>query len=169
MIRNTHRRVLPVPADRVGALLEQVAEPGNPLWPSENWPPLVLGRPLGVGADGGHGSIRYSCTAYQPGKLVEFTFPPGPLEGTHTFEILERGSNECELRHSAAATTSGISGFLAWYCAIQWMHNALLEDLLDNAAIAVGHPPARPARWSPWVRLLRAAFGRGLSRAPANA
>lgn len=161
MIRNIHHRVLPVPASEVGPLLDRIAEPGNALWPGDSWPPMVLDRPLGVGADGGHGMVRYTCTAYQPGVLVEFTFAPSFLvNGKHVLEIVDLGENSCELRHLAICTPNGVRGWLLWHFVIHWMHNALLGDLLDRAAVAVGHPPARPARWSPWVRLMRRALGR---------
>jgi hypothetical protein len=45
----------------------------------------------------------------------------------------------------------------------RWLHDAYLEDLLDRAGDAPGHPPARRTPWSPWVRLLR----RLARRAPA--
>ena len=44
---------------------------------------------------------------------------------------------------------------LLWPLGVRWIHDAVLEDLLDRAEAAVGAGPARPARWSPWVRLLR--------------
>ncbi|KAA2258669.1 SRPBCC family protein [Solihabitans fulvus] len=168
MIRNVHERALPVPAERVGELLDRIAEPGNSLWPGQNWPPLVLDRPLAVGAIGGHGPIRYSCTAYRPGRLAEFTFEPAKLRGTHTLEVLDGASpGTCVVRHTVVGTPVG-SGRVAWPLAIRWMHDALIEDLLDLAAVAVGHPPARPARWSPWVRLVRAGLGRPPEAVAAN-
>jgi hypothetical protein len=44
---------------------------------------------------------------------------------------------------------------VAWPVAIRWLHDAVLEDLLDRAELAVTGTVARPAVWSPWVRLLR--------------
>jgi hypothetical protein len=43
-----------------------------------------------------------------------------------------------------------------------WPHNrwpAMREDLLDRAELAVTGVVASPARWSPWVRLLRGGPG----------
>ena len=161
MVRNVHERVLPVSPEQVGPLIDQVAEPGNPLWPADHWPPLELDRPLGVGADGGHGPIRYTCTGYQPGRRAEFTFAPGRLiHGTHTFEVLPgpfQGSTL--LRHDLTGRFTPW-GALVWSIGIRWLHDALLAELLDRAATAVGHPPAHPARWSWWVRLLRRVMGR---------
>jgi hypothetical protein len=151
MIRNVHEREYPVDPARLGELLDQVAGPGSPLWPVDKWPPMILDRPLSVGADGGHGPIRYRCTAYVPGRRAEFTFAPGFIAaGTHTFEVLDRGA----LRHTMIVRLRG-AGRLLWPLAIRWLHDACLEDLLDHAADSLGHAPATPARHSPLVRLLR--------------
>ncbi|MFT7838238.1 hypothetical protein Q5530_19050 [Saccharothrix sp. BKS2] len=49
---------------------------------------------------------------------------------------------------------------LTWPLAIRPPHDALIEDLPDNAARAADHPHAHPNRWSPRVRLPRAAAKR---------
>ncbi|QFZ22568.1 hypothetical protein [Saccharothrix syringae] len=148
MIKNVHTRHVPDP----GALVDRVVE----LWPA-HWPPLVLDRPLTTGATGGHGFVRYRCTEHVPGRRAVFTFAPGVgITGTHTFEAVPEG-----LRHTIVGHTYGWAR-LGWPLAIRWLHDALLEDLLDNAARAAGHPPVHPNRWSPWVRLLRAAAKRSV-------
>lgn len=43
------------------------------------------------------------------------------------------------------------------------LSDALVEDALTNAQIALGEPPT-PVPWSPWVRLLRRVVGRRPSR-----
>ncbi|GAA1271491.1 SRPBCC family protein [Saccharothrix xinjiangensis] len=143
MIRNVHTRHIP----NAGHLVDRITE----LWPSPPWPALVLDRPLGRGATGGHAFIRYRCTSYVPGQRIEFTFDPSiGLIGAHTFEAVPGG-----LRHTIVGSTRGWAR-LTWPLAIRHLHDALVEDLLDNAARAAGHPPLHPNRWSPWVRLLRA-------------
>lgn len=143
MIRNVHERVLAADA---GPLIDRIQE----VWPTSKWPPIVLDRPLGVGADGGHGPIRYRCTAYEPGRMVEFTFSPAMgMNGTHRLEADGNVLRHTLIGHPAFATR------IRWAVAIRWLHDACLEDLLDNAETALGTPPAKPARWSPWVRLLR--------------
>ena len=147
MIHNVHERTYPVDPARLGDLLDRVAEPHSPLWP-RRWPPMVLDRPLAVGAVGGHGPIRYHCTAYSPGHLVEFTFTR-LVTGTHTLEV-----DGPTVRHTIHARPHGM-GHLLWPLAFRWLHDACLEDLLDHAADSLGHPPAHRNRWSPYVRLLR--------------
>ena len=164
MIRNVHQREFRATEEQLGALLDQVAEPGGP-WPSR-WPPLVLDRPLGVGADGGHGPIRYQVVDYQPGRRAVFRFQePTDLDGTHTFEVLPGARpGTAVLRHELIGRPSGL-GLLSWTLLIRRLHDALLEDLLDRAGRTVGDPPARPARWSVLVRMTRWLLG---LRANAN-
>ncbi|PWW62586.1 hypothetical protein [Actinokineospora spheciospongiae] len=157
MIHNRHERVLP--ADP-GPLLDAIAEPEGPLWPHHRWPALRLDRPLGPGARGGHGPVRYTCTAHEPGRLVEFTFDPGiGLRGTHTFTARPGRV----LRHDLRARPTG-AGHLTWPLAIRWLHDALIKDLLDRAATALGDPPPRPAPHSRYVRVLRAVADDGKRR-----
>jgi hypothetical protein len=149
MIHNVHERTYPVSPARLGELLDNPTGSDSPLWPVDRWPPMILDRPLGVGATGGHGPIRYRCTAYEPGRRAEFTFMIPIVTGTHTLEV--DGST---LRHTIHARPRGL-GHVVWPLFIRWLHDACLEDLLDHAAVSLGHPPAHPNRWSPYVRLLR--------------
>lgn len=139
MIKNVHERVLPGPA---GFAVDRIQE----LWPPA-WGAMEFDRPLDVGADGGHGPIRYRCTAYEPGHRVEFAFTR--LTGTH--ELVADGNT---LRHTLIGDFS-LKDRLRWAFVIRWLHDACLEDVLDAAETAAGRPPKRPARWSPWVRLVR--------------
>ncbi|WP_344881650.1 hypothetical protein, partial [Allokutzneria multivorans] len=159
MIHNVHERDLPVDTSVAGALLENLLDPETTVWPVERWEMIEMDRPLGVGARGGHGPIRYDCTAHEPGRLVEFTFSPKlTLKGTHTLEVLPGPRpGTSVMRHTIAGRTEGTMRLL-WPLVIRWLHDALLEDLLDRAAVAVGHPPARPARWPLWTRLCYSLF-----------
>lgn len=158
MIRNVHERGLRVPVERAGVLLDALGGPDDRLWPAPAWPRLRLDRPVQEGASGGHGPIRYAVEARSPGRLVRFRFAQDlGLEGTHTFVVLPVGDGSV-LRHELEARARGRMR-LAWPLAVRWLHDALLEDLLDRAQAEVGSPPARPAQWSVWVRLLRTAYG----------
>ena len=155
MISNVHQRLLPGTMAEAGRLIDEVAEPGNALWPSPPWPAMVLDRPLAPGADGGHGPIRYRCRHHEPGRRVEFEFrPPTPVRGTHAVELIERPEGVL-LQHTLIAQPVGIAGWLAWTFVFRALHDAFMEDLLDRAETALGRPPRRPAQWSGYVRLLR--------------
>ncbi|MQM25576.1 DUF2867 domain-containing protein [Glycomyces sp. NEAU-7082] len=155
-VENTHSRRIDAPASAVGALIDGLAGPGDRLWPTPAWWPLLLDRPLGVGADGGHASIRYRVDEYEPGRRVRFAFGPGSgLAGFHEFSVTPDGPDACMLAHDMGGRTEG-TAIVLWPLAIRWLHDALIEDLLDNAERAATGSVRRPAKRSPWVRLLRA-------------
>ncbi|HYH30962.1 MAG TPA: DUF2867 domain-containing protein [Pseudonocardia sp.] len=156
MVRNVHERLVAAPIERVGPLLDRLGGPDDMLWPTPAWEPMVLDRPVAVGAAGGHGSIRYRVTAHEPGRRVEVAFEPGQgLDGWLTFSAEPAGPGQTLLRQEAEARLGGVMR-LAWPVAVRWAHDCVLEELFDNAERAVGREPARPFRRSPWVRLLRA-------------
>lgn len=155
-ITNTHQRRLPVSAAAVGALLDQLASPDDPLWPSPTWLPIRFDRPLAVGADGGHGPIRYAVTRYETGHLVEGSFGPGiGLVGTHTFEVRELTPSSCVLEHRLVARPVGTMRLL-WPTVVRACHDTLIEHLLDNAERAVGCAVPTPVAY-PWIAWLSAA------------
>ena len=152
-ILNVHERVLPVPAGVAGALLDRLAAPDDPLWPSPPWPPLRFDRPLGPGAAGGHGPIRYRVTRYEPGRLLECAFDPATgCHGTHVFEVEPLGAGRCVLRHRLTARATGAMRLL-WPLAIRVCHDTLLEHLLDNAERATTGAVRAPARYPLRARL----------------
>lgn len=155
MVRNVHERIVPAPIERVGPLLDRIGGPHDVLWPSPGWQPMVLDGPPGVGTAGGHGEIRYRVTGYVPGRRIEFAFAPETgLLGRHTFTAEPAGPDRTLLRHVIDGRLAGLAR-LTWPLAIRWAHDAVLEELFDNAERAVGAEPERPARRSAWVRLLR--------------
>jgi hypothetical protein len=157
MIRNIHERVMHAPPTEVGTLIDGLASEHDRLWPSDRWPAIRLDRPLGVSASGGHGFIRYSVSDYEPGRRVEFRFDPRTgLAGRHWFEVGSR-EGRTTLRHTLEAAPRGRTR-IAWPLIYQWLHDALIEDALDRAEMATAGRPVRARRWSPWVRLLRAAL-----------
>jgi hypothetical protein len=127
---------------------------------------MVLEAPLAVWVRGRHGPIRYQVTRYVPGRSVEFTFDEGVgLRGTHRFEVVPRDQQSCLVRHVVEGRTAGRMR-LVWPLAMRWLHDAVVEDLLDRVAIDAGHPPTRPAQWSWWVRRIRRARHPQVSAVP---
>lgn len=116
-------------------------------------------RPLGVGASGGHGFIRYTVEAYEPGRSITFRFTgPKGLSGTHAFDVREdEGGSVLTHTIEGAITTAFVP---KWFLAIQPLHDALIEDALDNAERVLTGTVVAPARWSQWTRVLRWVFRR---------
>jgi len=166
--RSVHRRRFDAPLERLGALLDTLSTTDDRLWPRDQWPAQRLDRGLEVGSRGGHGPIRYTVSAYVPGRHVryEFTRPRG-FDGWHAFDIEPRDGG-AELRHTIEMRIRGLAR-LTWPLIFRPLHDALLEDLLDRAALELGQAP-RGCPWSSWVRVLRAVLRprrpSGIRRAP---
>jgi hypothetical protein len=163
-IVNVHERILPATVDQVGALVDGFAGPHDQLWPEDLWPglPLRFDRPLGVGASGGHGSIRYRVEEYVPGRRVVFRFSEKVgLDGTHRLEV-DDSQGVTELRHVLEGRPKSTVVALTWLLITRPLHDAILEDLLDRAELAVTGRVLRPAHWSWHVRLLRRLLARRL-------
>ncbi|MFI5980114.1 SRPBCC family protein [Streptomyces sp. NPDC051555] len=156
-VYNVHERLLAAEGSDVGALVDSLSGgAADRLWPHPNWPAMEFDRPLAVGATGGHGPVRYTVTAYVPGTWVRFAFSgPRGFDGFHEFAVLPVDGGRTVLRHTLAMRVSGPAR-LTWPAAYRWMHDACLEDGLDRAELACTGTVARPARWTRYVRLLRA-------------
>jgi hypothetical protein len=162
-ILNVHERELQAPPGQVGALIDSLASREDALWPRHSWPRMEFDRPLGVGATGGHGPIRYFIEEYMPGQSIKFRFTgPKGFNGFHRYEIVSTDGRSVILRHTLKMTTHG-PAILSWPIAFRLMHDALLEDSLATAQASLGQPPRMQA-WSPWVRFLRWATSGGKAR-----
>jgi hypothetical protein len=155
MVINIHEREYDADASTVGALLDSLGSPEDFMWPGDRWPPMRFDRPLGVGAQGRHGMIRYYVESYVPGQKIIFrlTAPKG-FNGTHWFEVEVVEPGRTRLRHTLEVRLSGTAR-LTWPFVIRWLHDALLEDLLDRAGIAVKDSKCRIRALPLHVRFLR--------------
>jgi len=153
-VLNIHRRLVRGSRRDLGALIDSLGSPADRLWPRRNWPRLVLDRPLAVGAVGGHGPIGYVVDAYAPGNSVRcrFTAPKG-FHGWHGFAVLDAAAGFCTLEHRLEMTTQGLAR-LSWPLLYGRLHDALIEDALSQAQVALGHEPDAVA-WTAVVRVLR--------------
>lgn len=157
-IVNRHSRIIARPKDALVELFSKLATPDDPIWPKEKWPAIRFKEGLKIGANGGHGPIRYQVIAHDPSGMVTFQFQqPKGFEGVHQFEILEISPDRTELRHTISMQTT-LKGTFLWYVAIRWLHDALLEDALDkveNNLLGTN----RRTEWSLWVKILRKILG----------
>jgi hypothetical protein len=156
-IESLHERSFKTKADAVGNLLDTLSGPQDRLWPRETWPPMLFDRKLTPGARGGHGVVRYRVEEYAPGRRAIFHFDgtglTADLDGRHYFEVIPRNGHVI-LRHVIDAE-GDFKAWLKWKAVIEPLHDALLEDSLDRAELALNGSVARPARWSPRVKILR--------------
>jgi hypothetical protein len=154
-VRNVHERRFTLPSATVGALIDSLASRDDRLWPAKKWPPMRFDRALAVGATGGHGPVRYSVEEYRPGLSIVFRFSaPRGFNGTHRFEVVQR-QGQTVLRHAIEMNATG-PALLTWPIAIRSLHDAAIEDCFDQAAVSLNEDLPNPARWSIYVRLLRA-------------
>ncbi|MEZ4237083.1 MAG: hypothetical protein R3F59_13200 [Myxococcota bacterium] len=94
---------------------------------------------------------------YAPGRRVVYRFTrPAGYDGGHRIDVHDTPEGT-RLEHRLEMRARGWAR-LTWPLVYRPLHDALLEDALDQAEAAVTGQPMRPRRWSPWVRALRAAF-----------
>lgn len=165
-VLNVHERSLACAGHRLGELLDRIVDLDEGLWPSATWPPMRLNGPLGVGARGGHGPIRYEVTQYVRGQWVRFQFAaPTGFHGFHEFEVESLDNERAIVRNTLAMRLTGTAR-LTWPLVFRPLHDALIEDGLDQAErLATG--ASTDSRWSPYVHLLRSVIRR-LPGSPAN-
>jgi hypothetical protein len=172
-IRNIHMREIEAPAAVVGEILDSVGSADDRLWATDIWvaEPVVFDRPLGVGAEGGHGSIRYAVLEYEPCRRIVFGFAPdGGLSGTHGFELEPLERDRCRLTHFLDAETSRwmrplVPVLIGW-------HDAMVETAFDRAELEATGSLERRTRIPRWLRVLNGAeiaLGRALGRVPPKA
>ena len=150
---NIHQRLLHATPERAGALIDTLASPCDALWPGRAWPRMKFDRPLGVGAAGGHGPIRYFVEAYLPGHCIRFRFTgPRGFDGWHGFEVLEATSVHCVLEHRIEMKVHGLA-LLTWPLAFRYLHDTCVEDALSQAQASLGNQRT-PVPWTSRVRLL---------------
>lgn len=155
LVRNVHERVFRGPQHQVGALIDSLGSERDRLWPDESWPALRLDAGPQVASRGGHGPVRYVVEAYEPARAVVFRFTePKGFRGTHSFRVRPVGGGLAALRHELEMEAAG-PAFFTWPLFFRPLHDALLEDLLDKAELALlGRVQARQ-QWSAYVRVLR--------------
>lgn len=153
MLHNVHEREMAASAQDVGSLLADLGRPGDRIWPGAVWMPMVLDRPLAVGASGGHGPIRYRVTEFEPGWRVRCVFDPAcGLDGYHELSVETVSAARCRVRHVLRCRASGRMRPLVPLL-VEPVHDALVEDLFDSLERAATGSVPSPAKW-PWrVRL----------------
>lgn len=151
-VRDVHTRTFPAPARTVGALIDRLGDPDDPIFPTPAWSPMRFDRPLSVGADGGHGPVRYRVTAHHPGRHIRFDFTDG-TDGFHEITVHPLGPDRCRVEHLLAAEMRG-ARLLLWYAAVRAAHRTVVEEVLDNIERIVTGTVRAPVRTPRRARLL---------------
>ncbi|TXC94154.1 DUF2867 domain-containing protein [Streptomyces sp. ISID311] len=155
-VRDTAARTIAAPARTVGALLDRLGGDHDPLFPAPVWPPMRFDRPLGAGADGGHGFVRYRVAAYEPGRRIRFDFTGGPT-GWHEVTVRPEGPDSCRVEHVLESRLPPVER-LKWALAVRAVHRTVVAELFDNleraAAGRVVPATRRPLRVRLFHRLL---------------
>jgi hypothetical protein len=156
-VLNVHQRLFPADLAQVGALIDSLSSKDDRLWPHESWPRMKFDRVLSVGADGGHGPVRYEVESYEPGRAIFFRFKaPAGFIGTHGY-FVDEDARGVRLQHVLEMETRGPALF-SWPLVFRRLHDALIEDSLDKAERTLTGTTRRPASWSIAVRAFRSAF-----------
>lgn len=154
-IRNRHSRSLSASVDSVGALLDSLSSSEDRLWPRHHWPPMILQDGLAPGSSGGHGPVRYVVQRHVPSRQVVFRLiRPKQWSGTHAFSVEPNAGGGTLLSHVLEMEATG-SGLLLWIAVLRPLHDALIEDALERAAVELGESAGKPPSWSVRVRTLR--------------
>ena len=135
-------------------MLRTLSSKKDMVWPNDNWPAMKFKGGIKVGAEGGHGPIRYSVEVYDPNSKIQFRFSrPFGFHGIHKFEVKELSERETEVTHFIDMNTD-LRGTFTWFFAVKSLHNALVEDGLDKLE---NHFSAeeKSTKWNLWVRILR--------------
>lgn len=158
MVRNMHEHRFAASPAAVGKLIDSLAGKEDCLWPKQAWPPMRFDRPLGVGADGGHGPIGYIVEAYRPGSAIRFRFTrPAGFIGYHEYSVVSH-ANRAILRHFLEMRLKG-GALCSWPLLFRPLHDALIEDSLDRAEWELTGAIRRKALWTARVRFLRSVIG----------
>lgn len=151
---NTHTRVIAKDITFVAPLLKTLATKNDKIWPAEHWPAMRFKEGLQIGAQGGHGPIKYTVTKLEPNKIIEFTFnrPPG-FDGVHWIEIKPTGDDVTQIKHCIDIDTSGLAT-LKWIFLIRPLHDALIEDAFDKIENQFSSEQ-NTTPWNTYVKFLR--------------
>ncbi|MEM7711988.1 MAG: hypothetical protein AAF349_00090 [Cyanobacteria bacterium P01_A01_bin.68] len=153
-VLNVHKRIINQPKQKVVDLVSTLSKENDSIWLKNRWPKMKFQGGIQVGANGGHGPIRYSVEKYDPGEIIQFRFSkPSGFHGIHKFEISKIDYGKTAIIHTIEMKTVG-KGTLFWALGIRSLHNALIEDAFDQLENHfLEHKKSTP--WNLWVQILR--------------
>lgn len=154
-VYSLHARDIAAPTATLGGIIDTLGGADDRLWAKDIWvaEQVQFDRPLGIGARGGHGSIRYAVEEYEPGRRIVFRFTPGTgLSGVHGFELQPLDGDRTRLTHFLDAQASlWMRPFLP--IVIPW-HDAIIETAFDRAELGATGSLRRRTHIPRWLRLV---------------
>ena len=134
-VKNVHERTVQTSAAQASELFESLGTRKDRLWPKDRWPAMRLDAPKEERGRGGHGPVRYQVLEHRPGERTTFVFENARLsrgiEGVHYFELEQKDASTFTARHVIDAELHW-PAVLLWPLFIRPLHDALVEDALDN-------------------------------------
>lgn len=119
----------------------------------EKWPAIRFKNGLKVGAEGGHGPIKYTVASKDYNNGIVFNFINKGFNGTHQFQINVINDIKVEVAHSIKMKTSG-KATCYWIFVIRWLHDALIEDAFDKLENQFSSEK-KETKHNIWVKFLR--------------
>jgi hypothetical protein len=118
---------------------------------------MLLDSALGVGAAGGHSTVKYRVSEYVPGRRAAFQFDKSGLldgvVGLHYFEVVPRRGHVI-IRHVLEGDC-GLGMWLKFTFLVAPLHNAVIEDAFDKVESRFSGAAVKRSHWGAWVRFLR--------------
>ncbi len=157
-VKNIHERRVLSDSETTFQVFESLATKKDRLWPKHAWPVIRLDAPKENLGRGGHGPIRYKVIEHKPGTRTTFVFENEKLSrglvGVHYFELVDEGKGVFLARHVIDVDLQGLA-IILWPIFIRPMHDALLEDALDNFERETTKKLINQNNYSFWVKFMR--------------
>lgn len=135
-------------------IIPQLCSPNQTIWPIENWPALQFNDGVKLEAHGGVATIRYRISEILPNSKIVFSFTtPKQFNGIQRFDVNPIGLNMTEFKHTTEIVV-GLKGYIYWHSIIKWLHNALMEDMLNKISGKVAGEEIQTS-YNLWVKTLR--------------
>lgn len=154
-LRNVHTRVTDGTLADAARLINALGTPDDRLWPRDRWPRMRLDHPVAVGSRGGHAGVRYRVLQVDAGRRLRLEFEPGSrpaLTGWHEFRVDPIGPDGLLWTHELLIERPSPTVRTA----LLPLHDALLEDLFDQAESVLGQHALERTVFSTGVRARRA-------------